>query len=285
MPITLSTPAALDADARAEVHALADAIASADGTPPLNEETLLRLSSAQVRHVLARDDGRLVGYGQRSDVTAEVAASAAAAAEQVLAALERDAPGRLVLWAHGARSMLGALLSRRGYQRKRTLHQLRRSLTDALPDAPLPADVTIRSFVVGADEQDWLALNAAAFASHPEQGSWTITELAAREAEAWFDPDGFLLAHRGGQLLGFHWTKIHPDGAGEVYVIGVDPAVQGMRLGPALLLRGLQYLRERGCAHVLLYVDESNTGAMHLYERFGFASFDVDVQWRAPSVA
>jgi mycothiol synthase len=56
-----------------------------------------------------------------------------------------------------------------------------------------------------------------------------------------------------------------------------------MRLGPALLLRGLEYLRERGCADVLLYVDESNAAAMRLYERFGFTSFDVDVQWRAQS--
>jgi mycothiol synthase len=238
-----------------------------------------------VQHVLARDGDRLVGYGQRTGDTAEVAAAPGtpAAADQMLATLERDAPSRLVIWAHGKGSALGHVLGRRGYQQERILHQLRRSLTDALPDAPLPADVTVRPFVVGADEQDWLAVNAAAFATHPEQGSWTITDLAAREAEAWFDPDGFLLAHRGAQLLGFHWTKIHPDGTGEVYVIGVDPAAQGMRLGPALLLRGLQYLRERGCREVLLYVDEGNAAAMRLYKRFGFASFDIDVQWRAPS--
>jgi mycothiol synthase len=281
MPISLSTPATLDAGARAEVHALVDAIAGTDGTPPLSEQALLSLSSDQAQHVLARDGGALLGYGQRAGDAAEVAARADAA-EQVLAALEADAPGPLVVWVHGRHSALGDALDGRGYRRERTLHQLRRPLVGQLPDAPVPDGVTIRTFVVGSDEQDWLAVNAAAFATHPEQGRWTIADLAAREGESWFDPDGFLLAHRGTQLVGFHWTKIHPDGAGEVYVIGVDPAVQGMRLGPALLLRGLEYLRGRGCPDVLLYVDDTNTAAMRLYERFGFASADVDVQWRAP---
>jgi mycothiol synthase len=280
MAISLSTPGTLDAAARAEVRALVDAVAGT-GTPPLSEQALLSLDSDQVQHVLARDDGALVGYGQRAGDSAELAGTDAAG--QVLAELERDAPGPLVVWAHGRHSALGEVLARRGYRRERTLHQLRRPLTGELPAAPLPPGVTVRSFVVGADEADWVALNAAAFASHPEQGRWTIADLAAREAEEWFDPDGFLLAHRDGQLIGFHWTKIHPDGAGEVYVIGVHPAAQGMRLGPALLRLGLEYLRERGSAEVLLYVDDSNAAAMRLYERFGFDSVDVDVQWRAPT--
>ena len=40
-----------------------------------------------------------------------------------------------------------------------------------------------------------------------------------------------------GRLLGSHWTKVHPAGdagaepVGEVYVLGVDPDAQGLRLG------------------------------------------------------
>jgi mycothiol synthase len=281
MTISLSQPGSLDAGTRAEVHALAGALGGT-GTPPLSEQALLSLGSDEVQHVLARADGTLVGYGQRAGEVAELAAGSDAA-EPILAELERDAPGPLAVWAHGRHSPLGEVLAGRRYRRERVLHQLRRPLAGELPDAPLPPDVTVRPFVVGSDDADWLALNAAAFADHPEQGRWTGADLAAREAEEWFDPDGFLLAHRGAQLIGFHWTKIHPDGTGEVYVIGVHPDAQGMRLGPALLLLGLEYLRGRGCPEVLLYVDDSNSAAMRLYERFGFTSVDVDVLWRAPA--
>jgi mycothiol synthase len=125
-------------------------------------------------------------------------------------------------------------------------------------------------------------VNAAAFALHPEQGRWSAADLRAREREAWFDPAGFFLARRAGRVIGFHWTKIHPDGAGEVYVLGIDPDAQGGGLGAALLTIGLDYLRRRGCPRVLLYVDDSNTAAMGLYQRYGFTSADRDVQWRRP---
>ena len=39
----------------------------------------------------------------------------------------------------------------------------------------------------------------------------------------------------------------------------------GRGLGPALTLAGLHSLRERGLDSVLLYVDESNAGAVRVY--------------------
>jgi mycothiol synthase len=157
---------------------------------------------------------------------------------------------------------------------------MQRDLTEPPPARPLPTGVTVTRFRVGVDEDDWVRVNAAAFATHPEQGAWTAADLRAREQEPWFDPAGFFLARRDGRLVGFHWTKIHPDGAGEVYVLGVDPQAQSGGLGAALLGIGLAHLRERGCPLVLLYVDESNAPAVSLYERHGFTTADADVQWR-----
>ena len=148
--------------------------------------------------------------------------------------------------------------------------------------------MSIRTFRPGADEEAWLAVNRRAFARHPEQGSWGMQDLLLREAEPWFDPDGFFLAERDGRLAGFHWTKVHPDGGaggaplGEVYVVGVDPGRQGGGLGRALTLAGLGYLRERSLAEVMLYVDEDNTAAIAMYTALGFSRRSTDAMYRHP---
>ena len=147
----------------------------------------------------------------------------------------------------------------------------------------------------GQDEDEWLSLNGRAFAKHPEQGGWTRHDLELREREPWFDPAGFFIAEAGGQMAGFHWTKVHdlsglgPGGSGppeneqslgEVYVVGVDPAEQGSGLGRALTLAGLRHLRDLGVAQAMLYVDEDNVPAIRMYEALGFTRATVDAMYR-----
>jgi mycothiol synthase len=269
----------LDQPTRAAVVALAARIEAEDGSPPLSDQTLTRLGATDVDHVIARAGGAVVGYAQRDGDGAEVAAEPAAVAP-LLDAVAR--PG-LLLWSHGRHSRLVPALTDRGFERVRELHQLRRPL-DAVRDArPLPAGVNVRAFRPGADDAAWLAVNAAAFASHAEQGKWTQADLQARIDEPWFDAAGFLLAERDGELLGYHWTKMHPGHLGEVYVLGIAPAAQGLGLGATLLTLGLRYLAGRGCTEVELYVDGDNPAALRLYERAGFSSYDLDVQWRLSS--
>jgi mycothiol synthase len=275
---------ALDGDLVGDVRALINAVKVRDGAPPLSEHAMLQLGLSRpgLRHLVVPG-----GYAQLDDDTAEIA-DRDGVADQLLAALEPFTP-HLIVWSHGQHSPVAPAATARGYTEHRKLWQLRRPLTD-LPDKPLPQGVTVRAFVPGQDEDAWLAVNAAAFADHAEQGRWTHTDIEAREAEAWFDPAGFLLAERDGELLGFHWTKVHRKGAGtsngvgkgagigEVYVLGIAPAAQGLGLGPALLTAGLAHLAGRGVAEVLLYVDESNPGAVQLYRKYGFTTYDVDVQ-------
>jgi len=167
---------------------------------------------------------------------------------------------------------------RHGLHVERDLLQLRR---------PLPVDVdvpsvTTRPFVPGKDEPEWVDVNNRAFESHPEQGGWNIDDVVEREAEAWFDPDGFLLHHddETGKLAAFVWTKVHDEESppsGEIYVIGVDPAFQSRGLGRALTLLGLEWLhRERGITQGMLYVDASNAPAIAMYTRLGFTTDHVD---------
>ena len=110
--------------------------------------------------------------------------------------------------------------------------------------------------------------------------------------EPWFDPDGLFLAFddSSGELLGFHWTKVHAEhpGLGEVYVVGVDPAAQGRGLGRALTLVGLAHLARRLGSHddpaVMLYVEADNAAAVNTYQRLGFAVTNVDTAY-APAAS
>ena len=90
------------------------------------------------------------------------------------------------------------------------------------------------------------------------------------------DPAGLFVAEQGGNIVGFHWTKVD-ERRGEVYVLAVDPDRQGGRLGAALLSRGLDHLAEAGVDGVELYVEGDNAGAVDLYTATGFAEVGRDV--------
>ncbi|MBB5116542.1 mycothiol synthase [Micromonospora echinospora] len=284
----------------AEVLALARAAGDADGADPLDEHVLLRLRDpeAPAVHLTARTaDGTLTGYAHL-DVTAP---AEGVGAELVVhpayrrrgsgRALARGvvdaAPGPLRAWAHGDHPSAAALAVDLGFTRARVLWQMRRPLTAELPAPVVPDGVTLRAFRPGEDDEAWLAVNNSAFAQHPEQGKWTLDDLRVRIAEQWFDKAGFLLAvdSTTGRLLGFHWTKVHerPGSAriGEVYVLGVSPSAHRGGLGRVLTAAGLTHLRdERGLDRVMLYVDESNTAAVALYERLGFAMWSAHVNYQ-----
>ncbi|MFM8968936.1 MAG: mycothiol synthase [Actinomycetota bacterium] len=147
-----------------------------------------------------------------------------------------------------------------------------------------PDGFVTRAFRPGIDDAEWLAVNSRAFAAHPEQGDWTHEVLSSRIAEPWFDAAGFLIYEVAGRIAGFCWTKVHESGhghvhgestidasvpAGEIYVIGVDPAQHGTGLGRALTIAGFAHLAARGLHHGLLYVAGDNAAAIRLYESLG----------------
>ena len=273
------------------VRALLVAATTADGTAPLSEQVYLRLAhgSDNDTHLFAWDDGVLVAYAQLDDAEATGGTSAELVVHPTHRRrgigtrlldelLSRTRDGRLRLWAHGTHPGAERLAHRLGFERSRLLWQLRRSLMIPLPPAPLPRGVTTRTFRVGRDEEPWLELNNRAFATHPEQGRWTLRDVEQREAEPWFDPEGFFLAERGGKLVAFHWTKVHGR-LGEVYVLGVDPQASGSGLGAAMTVIGLEHLRGLGLSQAMLYVDDDNRAALRLYERLGFERYSSDVSF------
>jgi mycothiol synthase len=284
-----------------------------DGVGPLSEHVMLHLrygGDPRARNLLLVSHGELAGYahldptdpveGPSGELVIHPAYRRRGLGLHLVRALVAEASGRpLRLWAHGDLPAATRLAATAGFERVRALWQMRRSLQARLERPQLADGITIRTFEVGRDEDEWTRLNSRAFVRHPEQGAWTREDLDLREREPWFDPDGFFLAERDGKLVGFHWTKIHGSGdreqtgaghahepIGEVYVVGVDPDARGTGLGRALTLVGLRYLRSRGLFQVMLYVDESNTPAIRLYESLGFTHWDTDVMFaRIPSGA
>jgi mycothiol synthase len=191
--------------------------------------------------------------------------------------------GPVVAWAHGGHPAAAVLAASLGFARVRDLWVMRRPEDAASGDTTGRADDGIRTFRPG-DEDELLRVNAAAFAAHPEQGTMDGADLAERMAEPWFDPAGLFLAFDDtGRLQGFHWTKVHPSGAGEVYVVGIDPAAQGRGLGTRLTAAGLRHLSGRP---VHLYVESDNAPAIAVYTRLGFthAAADTHVQYRRGDV-
>jgi mycothiol synthase len=309
----------LPPDVVGEVEALLRAATDADGVQPLSEHVWLHLrhggEGPDLNLLLRLPDGTLAGYAHLdpTDPVAGPSAEVVVHPEQrghgygrrlVQAAVDAAPGHRLRLWAHGDQPAARALARSMGLTEVRRLEQWRRSLRLALPDAPLPPGVRLRAFRPGADDEAWLALNAAAFAHHPEQGSWTLADLHARMAEDWFNPEGFLLAEEDGELVGFHWTKLHGgdrqadprqvhgsgtdhdhghEPIGEVYVVGVRPDQQGRGLGRALTVAGLRYLRDAGLGTAMLYVESDNEPARAVYRGLGFTRWDSDVMFlRSP---
>jgi mycothiol synthase len=287
----------------AELRGIRTVIAAAkenDGIAPVGDQVLRELAHDRTRHLVARDgedgeDGEdIVGYLDLAPADGDDPAMAelvvhplwrrrGIGSAMARAALAEGGDGTRI-WAHGNLEPARATARALGLAPARELLQMRRSLTELPPSKPTDG-VRIDTYRGQDDDADLLRVNNAAFAWHPEQGGWTEADLAERRAEPWFDPEGLFLAfdEESGELLGFHWTKVHNDSLGEVYVVGVDPAAQGRGLGATLTLIGLHHLADRlsgsPAPAVMLYVEADNSAAVNTYRRLGFEVSGIDVAY------
>ncbi len=282
----------------ARLRAVVDAASRADGASPLDEAALLRLRhDGLAGSQLWLADAPAAGFawlraddtGLPLDAAVDPAHRRTGVGAALVGAALARADGPVSAWSHGGHPGAAALAARYGFERVRDLWVMRRPTARELPPLEPTDSVVVRAFEPGRDEDAWVALNAEAFAGHPEQGRMTRADLEQRMEEAWFDPAGFFVAEPPddpGNLLAFHWTKVHEDepGIGEVYVVGVSPRAQGSGLGRLLTLTGLHHLAARGLDEVVLYVESDNAPALAVYERLGFshAAADTHVQYRRP---
>lgn len=276
--VTVTPFASLSPAHLGQVRSAAAAATEVDGTQPLSEAFVLGLDR-EGEHLVATDDDRVIGYaatapdGSLEAFVAPDARTKGVGTALLESALERTPGARP--WAHGDLPASRALGVRLGLQVVRELLVLSRPVQSGDEvDPVLPAGIRHRTFVPGVDDEALLAVNAAAFAHHPEQGSLDAPGLDERMAQPWFDADGLILLEDDdpSRLAGFHWTKIDPPGGpvGEVYVVGVHPQLHGRGLGGPLTRLGLAHLARRGVREVELYVEGDNDPALATYRRAGF---------------
>ncbi len=185
------------------------------------------------------------------------------------------------LWAHGNLPAAQALAASLGLESTREL--LVMSLSGELlsgTELELPEGMRELTLEQASDEfgreaveRDWLRVNNEAFSWHPEQGGWDTARLHRAMDTEWFDPAGVLFLYGGEkaeELAGFMWTKVHPSGEGEIYVVGLASAFRGEGLGGALVQMGLVHMRRVGVPKVILYVEADNAPAVRRYEQLGF---------------
>ena len=167
------------------------------------------------------------------------------------------------VWAH--RSATVDALSGMDFREVRSLAYMAVDLPVDVPNGEQP----VRPFEEG-DRMALVDLNNAAFTGHREVGSMSEDDFLDYAGASWFDPAGIVVLEIDGAIVGFCWTKVHDNGDGEIFRIGVAPDLQGKGFGRTLLAAGFTLLAaddrvRRGS----LWVDESNATAMALYTTTG----------------
>jgi mycothiol synthase len=282
---------------------LINAATQQDGTPPISEHIVLHLRHGGDKsdsHLLIESENKVIGYAH-IDATDLVAGPSvelvvhpehrkSGYGKDLLKKAQEICGDQMRLWAHGDISAAKKLAEENGFERIRTVIQMRKELADVHTHQH---NFDIRTFLPDIDNAEWLALNNQAFKDHPEQGNWSAKDLETRLNEAWFDPNGFFVAIENGKMIGFTWTKIHGghshkhdddseqhdhDPIGEIYITAVSKA--GVGLGKVLTETALAYLKRNGLTSAMLYVDSDNQRALNLYKSLGFVESAQDVMYR-----
>ena len=187
--------------------------------------------------------------------------------------------GTIEYWIEDANNEDGDLPVSAGYSPFRDLKILSRSIP------AIPAEIETRGFIP-SDYKEIIRINNAAFDWHPEQGGMTETSLKETQSEAWYTNEDFRILEIDGELKGFCWMKVHgslctccdksKSSKGEIFVIAVDPLLQGQGLGRQLALAGLEWVAKKKIREVFLYVESDNHPAIKTYNSLGFKHLSTD---------
>jgi ribosomal protein S18 acetylase RimI-like enzyme len=182
------------------------------------------------------------------------------------------------------------LWEKRGFRLERIGSIMSKRLDDARVDIGENKEVTLESLRKDSDE-DLKLLNRLINESFKEHWNWRPVPLestvySVRKDFSW-NPQGWFFALLDGQPVGFIGALMgvpdnRPENAkrgwvlprGWIWSIGVLKPYRGTGIGTRLLLHGMDFLKVKGVAEVMIQVDDSNvTKPKQLYEKVGFTEF------------
>jgi mycothiol synthase len=164
-----------------------------------------------------------------------------------------------------------------GYAPIRFHVEMRRPIAGPIPDAPLPEGLEVRPVLPDHHRAIWDA-DAEAFEDHWDHAAVTEDDFVRFYAEPHIDTSLWQVAWDGDEVAGLVINAIVPhENAQRGTKVGWLDSVATRRpwrrrgVGGALIARSLRVLGGRGMEIAALGVDtQSPTGALSLYESFGF---------------
>jgi mycothiol synthase len=264
---------------------------------------------------IAEVAGRMVGYARRDWVDANdgvreyrsrgavdpawrrrgIGSALLANAEGRQAALAStqatDRPRVLGSFIEGRNVGGNALVEANGYRPVRWFFEMARTgLQEFLPPIlPMPDGLEVRPVETGQLLQIWRA-DIEAFRDHWGGGDDSEEAFRRSQDAPDFDPSLWVVAWEGDEVAAavVNTIYVHENAAtggrrGWLDSVFTRRAWRKRGLASALIARSLHVLAERGMETAMLGVDADNpSGALRLYESFGFAVVERGQAWRKP---
>jgi GNAT superfamily N-acetyltransferase len=113
---------------------------------------------------------------------------------------------------------------------------------------------------------------------HEFYPDWRISQRQAVEATCNAADMHVWVAIEAGSTVGFVAVKLHPESSmGEIYMVAVDPDVQGKGIGSALVAFALDWMRDANMSIAMVETggDPGHAPARRTYEKMGFGLLPI----------